>query len=139
VGIAPVRPGCPQYNCVNGNPMGELYYTELGLQAGTPSCLFQKFVGSIPSSAAWLLLDLRSVRRIGQPCVEGSTPVPNTGAQFDFSFGNGFLSTAREPGAHFVTVYFVGCDLPNAEDCGRRAPQAAHSAQVSAGSANCNL
>jgi hypothetical protein len=51
------------------------------------------------------------------PCVEDSTPVPNTGAQFDFSFGNGFLSTAREPGAHFVMVYFVGCDLPNAEEC----------------------
>jgi hypothetical protein len=44
------------------------------------------------------------------------------GAQFDFSFGNGFLSTAREPGAHFVTVYFVGCDLPDAGECEPVAP-----------------
>jgi hypothetical protein len=116
-------PGCPQYNCVNGNPMGELYYTELGFQAGTP-------VVPIPEIATGPFLHLQpgyywtcEASAVGQPCVKDSTPVPNTGAQFDFSFGNGFLSTAREPGAHFVTVYFVGCDLPNAEECALVSPK----------------
>jgi hypothetical protein len=130
-------PGCPQYNCVKGNPMGELYYTELGFQAGTP-------IVPIPEIAAGPFFHLQpgyywtcEASAIGQPCVDGSTPVPNTGAQFDFSFGNGFLSTAREPGAHFVTVYFAGCDLPNAEECGP--PKPPIPPKCPPGSANCNL
>jgi hypothetical protein len=132
-------PGCPQYNCVNGNPMGELYYTELGLQAGIP-------IVPIPEISTGPFLQLQpgyywtcEASAVGQPCVEGSTPVPNTDAQFDFSFGNGFLSTAREPGAHFVTVYFVGCDLPNAEDCGLVPPKPPIPPGCPPGDANCNL
>jgi hypothetical protein len=103
-------PACPQYNCTKRNPMGELYYTRLGLQAGTP-------VVPIPDDALGPFHHLQpgyywscEAPTIDHPCVEDSTPVPNTDAQFDFSFGNGFLSTARETGAHFVTVYYVGCD-----------------------------
>ena len=133
-------PGCPQYNCVKGNPMGKLYYTELGLQAGTP-------IVPIPEIALGPFSYLQpgyywtcEASAVGQPCVEGSTPVPNTGAQFDFSFGNGFLSTAREPGAHFVTVYFVGCDLPNADECGRATPpKPPIPPKCPPGSANCHL
>jgi hypothetical protein len=78
---------------------------------------------------------------IDEPCVEGSSPVPNTGAQFDFSFGNGFLSTAREPGAHFVTVYFVGCDLPYAAECAPVPPKppTPPTPPNCPGGANCNL
>jgi len=115
--LPPSDPACPQYNCTERNPMGELYYNQLGLQAGTP-------VVPIPDNSLSPFLHLQpgyywscEGSAINQPCIADSTPVPNTGAQFDFSFGNGFLSTAREPGAHFVTVYFVGCDLPNAEEC----------------------
>jgi hypothetical protein len=109
---------CSEYNCTKRNPMGKLYYNQLGLQAGEP-------VVPIPVDSIGPFHHLQPSYywscegpAINQACVEGSTPVPNTGAQFDFSFGSGFLSTARERGAHFVTVYFVGCDLPIAEECG---------------------
>lgn len=131
-------PGCPQYNCVKENPMGVLYYTELGFQAGTP-------IVPIPEIGLGPFFNLQpgyywtcEASAVGEPCVKGSTPVPNTGAQFDFSFGNGFLSTAREPGAHFVTVYFAGCDLPNPEDCGRVYPKPPIPPTCPPGSANCN-
>jgi hypothetical protein len=108
--LPPSDPACPQYNCTKHNPLGELYYTRLGLQAGTP-------VVPLPDNAVGPFLHLQpgyywscEAPTIDHPCVEDSTPVPNTDAQFDFSFGIGFLSTAREPGAHFVTVYYVGCD-----------------------------
>ena len=108
--LPPSDPACPQYNCTERNPMGELYYTQLGLQAGTP-------VVPIPDDAAGPFHHLQpgyywscEAPTFDHPCVEDSTPVPNTDAQFDFSFGNGFLSTARELGAHFVTAYYVGCD-----------------------------
>jgi len=108
--LPPSDPTCPQYNCTEGNPMGKLYYTQLGLQAGTP-------VVPIPDDALGPFHHLQpgyywscEAPTIDHPCVEDSTPVPNTDAQFDFSFGNGFLSTARELGAHFVTAYYVGCD-----------------------------
>lgn len=138
--LPPSKASCPQYNCIDGNPMGELFYTELGLQAGTP-------VVPIPDNSLSPFLHLQpgyywscEGPGIDEPCVEGSSPVPNTNAQFDFSFGNGFLSTAREPGAHFVTVYFVGCDLPNADECKRVAPpKPPIPPKCPPGSANCHL
>jgi hypothetical protein len=132
-------PACPQYNCTVHNPMGELYYTQLGLQAGTP-------VVPIPDTPVGPFLHLQpgyywtcEGPKIGQPCLTDSTPVPSTGAQFDFSFGIGFLSTAREPGAHFVTVYFVGCDLPDATECGPVPPKPPIPPKCPPGSANCHL
>jgi hypothetical protein len=138
--LPPSDPGCPQYNCTDRNPMGELYYTQLGLQAGTP-------VVPIPDNAVGPFHHLQpgyywscEAPTIDNPCIADSTPVPNTDAQFDFSFGIGFLSTAREPGAHFVTVYFVGCDLPNAEDCLIvTPPKPPIPPKCPPGSANCHL
>jgi hypothetical protein len=115
--LPPSDPSCPQYNCTVGNPMGELYYHQFGLQAGTP-------VVPIPDNSVGPFHHLQpgyywscEAPTIDHPCVEGSSPVPNTDAQFDSSFGDGFLSTAREPGAHFVTVYFVGCELKDPMKC----------------------
>ena len=139
--LPPSMASCPQYNCTNGNPMGVLYYTELGLQPGTP-------VVPIPDNSLSPFHHLQpgyywscEGPGIDEPCVEGSSPVPNTGAQFDFSFGNGFLSTAREPGAHFVTVYFVGCDLPYAAECAPVPPKppTPPTPPNCPGGANCNL
>jgi hypothetical protein len=138
--LPPSDPGCPEYNCVKGNPMGVLYYSQFGLQAGMP-------VVPIPENGVGPFLNLQpgyywscEGPAINQPCVEGSTPVPNTDAQFDFSFGNGFLSTAREPGAHFVTVYFVGCDLPNADECvPTKPPVPPIPPKCPPGDANCHL
>lgn len=116
--IPEVDPKCPQYGCDTRNPMGELYYDQLGLAAGTsvvpiPDTAVGPFHHVQPSYYWTCESDV-----IDHPCTDAS-PVPNTGAQFDFSFGSGFLSTAREKGAHFVMVYFAGCDLPDAEECVR--------------------
>jgi hypothetical protein len=118
--LPPVDPNCPTYNCTGTstnpmeNPMGTLYYIQFGLSAGTP-------VVDAPDIAVgpffhlwpypyWSCQALTIKGAIQSACVAGPNPPL---AQWSFSFGDGYLGTARPDVAdHFVTAYYVGCGLP---------------------------
>jgi hypothetical protein len=106
---------CPLYNCSGkDNPMGELFYIQLGKTAGEP-------VVEPPDIAVgpffhlwpypyWSCQSLTIKGAIQSACGAGPNPPL---AQWSFSFGDGYLGTARPDVAdHFVTAYFVGCGLP---------------------------
>ena len=115
--LPPVSATCPTYGC-NGltqvNPMGTLFYIQFGLSAGTP-------VVEAPDIAVgpffhvwpypyWSCQALTIQGAIQSACGVGPNPPL---AQWSFSFGNGYLGTARPDIAdHFVTAYYVGCGLP---------------------------
>ena len=112
--LPPVSAGCQPLGCDGmGNPMGMLYYIQFGLSAGTP-------VVEPPDIAVGPFLHLwpypywscavnTSQAPIQAPC--NSTGATNNGAEFGFSFGDGYLGTGLEA-YHFVTAYYVGCGLP---------------------------
>jgi hypothetical protein len=101
---------CPTYGCVGDrNPMGNLYYDQLKIPAGTPVVVF-------PDIAVGPFHDLVPLpyweclaKTIQDACEADQS------AEFGFSFGTGFLGTARVTDNHFVTVYYVGCDLPSCQ------------------------
>jgi hypothetical protein len=117
--LPPVNANCPLYNCSDkGNPMGELFYKQLGFSAGEP-------VVEVPDIAVGPFQDLQpfpywscQANSIQDACEAGGpNPPPGPPAEWAFSFGTGFLGTSRLAGDHFVTVYYVGCDLPDQERC----------------------
>jgi hypothetical protein len=119
--LPPVNASCPLYNCFDpGNPMGFLYYVQFRLSAGTP-------VVPTPDIAVGPFRHLQTspywscqADRIQDPCepeTDGANGPGGAPAEWGFSFGDGFLGTSRLPDDHFVTAYFVGCDLPNANEC----------------------
>src|SRR5580704_2846434 len=106
---------CDTYGCSGtDNPMGTLYYIQFGLSAGTP-------VVNAPDIAVgpffhlwpypyWSCQALSIQGAIQSACEAGPNPPL---AQWSFSFGDGYLGTARPDIAdHFVTAYYVGCSLP---------------------------
>jgi len=106
--LPPVSAKCPTYGCGGvANPMGNLYYDQLKFTAGTPVVAFPDVelgpFNDIQPYHYWSCL----ADTIQDPCErKGSGP----GAEFGFSFGDGYLGTARLQADHFVTVYYVGCD-----------------------------
>jgi hypothetical protein len=87
--------------------MGNLYYDQLKFTAGTPVVAFPDVelgpFNDIQPYHYWSCL----ADTIQDPCErKGSGP----GAEFGFSFGDGYLGTARLLADHFVTLYYVGCD-----------------------------
>jgi hypothetical protein len=115
--LPPVSATCPTYGC-NGltqvNPMGTLYYIQFGLSAGTPVVDAPDIpVGPffhVWPYPYWSCQALTIQGAIQSACGVGPNPPL---AQWSFSFGNGYLGTARPDIAdHFVTAYFVGCGLP---------------------------
>ncbi len=112
--LPPVAAGCQPLGCDGmGNPMGMLYYIQLGLSPGTP-------VVEPPDIAVGPFLHLwpypywscavNNVQPpIQAPCDSGGA---TDRAQFGFSFGDGYVGTGTLPAFHFVTAYYVGCGLP---------------------------
>jgi hypothetical protein len=114
--LPPVNPNCPTYNCSGkGNPMGELFYYQLHFSAGNPVVEAPDIaVGPfhhVQPSQYW-----SCVADTIQDACESTGAGPG-GAEFGFSFGDGFLGTTGAPADHLVTVYFVGCDLPDQKKC----------------------
>jgi hypothetical protein len=116
--LPPVAAGCSTLNCYGqGNPMGMLYYLQFGLSAGTPvveppDIAVGPFLHLWPSSYWSCAVDTTQApikAPIQAPCDSAGA---TSSAQFGFSFGNGYLGTARLPAFHFVTAYYVGCGLP---------------------------
>jgi len=97
---------CPNYNCDGtNNPLGNLYYDQLGLPEGTP-------VSAPPDTTVGPFIHLQPYiywsclgDAIQKPC--SSNPAAS-GFQFCFSFGNGFLGTDIFNDDYYVTSYFPG-------------------------------
>jgi hypothetical protein len=106
----PLNPAnCSLYNCLGtSNPMGELFYIQLGKSAGEP-------VVEPPDITVGPFHDLQpfpywscQADAIQDACEAGGpNPPKNPPAEWGFSFGDGFLGTARLPADHFVTAYYV--------------------------------
>jgi hypothetical protein len=116
--MPPVDPGCPTYNCVGvkvSNPMGNLFYNQLHFTAGNPVVEAPDIpVGPfyhVQPSQYWTCAVGTIQAPIQAPC--DSTGAGAGGAEFGFSFGDGYLGTTGAPADHLVMVYYVGCDLPD--------------------------
>ena len=100
-------PNCGvSYNCTStGDPLGELFYGQLGLRPGTP-------VVATPAVAVGRFKNLRpylywacEAATIQSAC---QTDGPVAGFEWSFSFGNGFQGTDVLKNDLYVAVYFVG-------------------------------
>jgi len=117
--LPPVDPGCPTYGCagMSKNPMGNLFYNQLHFTAGNPVVEAPDIpVGPfyhVQPSQYWTC----EAATIQSAC--GSSGAGAGGAEFGFSFGDGYLGTTGAPADHLVMVYYVGCDLPDQKRCTR--------------------
>jgi hypothetical protein len=104
--LPPSNASCPTFNCAdNGNPMGILFYDQFGLSAGMPAVATPNVaVGPFDHLQPYLYWSCQAVT-IQDPC---QTDGPSTGAEWAFSFGNGYLGTDRLEAEYYVTAYFVG-------------------------------
>jgi hypothetical protein len=115
--LPPIDAGCPTYGCGgDSNPMGNLYYSQLKLVAGKP-------VVTVPDIAIGPFEDLQPfpywsclADTIQDDCEPAKLSTePSRNSEWGFSFATGFLGTARETANHYVTAYFVGCDLSSCQ------------------------
>ena len=97
---------CPGYGCTGAdNPMGNLFYTQLGLIPGaaavaTPDISLGPF-NNLQPYLYWTCL--------GTTIADGCGPVgPAANFQVSYSFGSGFQGTDLLANTLFVTAYFVG-------------------------------
>lgn len=101
---------CPTYGCADSrNPMGILYYTQLGLAAATP-------VVPTVNLAAGPFRNLQpyyywscQAGTVQEPC---ESEGPNSTSEWSFSFNTGFLGTDRLEADYYVLPYFVGAGTP---------------------------
>lgn len=104
--LPPVDPSCPNYGCDGSlNPMGTLYYDQLGFSQGTPVVATPTVnVGPFHQLQPYIYWSCLGAT-IQSPCQNGGA-APSF--QFSFSFGNGFLGTDILADDYYVTAYFVG-------------------------------
>ena len=102
--LPPMAPGCTQYNCSGAdNPMGNLYYGQLGFAAGTPVVAAPDIaVGPFNHMQPYLYWACQGAT-IASAC---SGTGPATGFEWSFSFGNGFEGTDVLANDLYVTAYF---------------------------------
>ncbi len=104
--LPPVDPSCPNYGCDGAlNPMGSLFYDQLGFSQGTPVVATPHVTAgpfqNIQPYIYWSCLGTT----MQAPCQSGGAA---PGFQFSFSFGNGFLGTDVLADDYYVTAYFAG-------------------------------
>ena len=106
----PVDPNCPNYGCDgNINPMGNLFYDQLGFSRGTPVVAAPNVaIGPFHNIQPYIYWGC-SAATIQDPC-QTDGPAPNF--EWSFSFGNGFLGTDVVRTDYYVTAYFVGSLTP---------------------------
>lgn len=108
--LPPLDLSCPNYNCDGTrNPMGNLFYDQLGLSTGmsivaTPNVVAGPFHNVQPY--LYWSCDAPAVK---EPC-QATGPAP--GFQWSFSFGNGFQGTDILANDLYVAVYFPGVSTP---------------------------
>lgn len=103
-----IDPNCDvSYLCDIGpsNPFGELYYGQLGLNAGTPVAPAPNLAtGPFENIQPYLYWSCEAAM-ITDPC-DSTGPV--SGFEFSFSFGNGFEGTDVLANDLYITAYFPG-------------------------------
>jgi hypothetical protein len=101
-----IDPNCAFYDCnESGNPMGALYYGQLGLSHGTPVATPPNYdVGPFNNVQPYLYWSCLGAS-IQSAC---ATNPPVAGFQFSYSLGNGFQGTDIFQNDLYVTVYYVG-------------------------------
>jgi uncharacterized protein (TIGR03437 family) len=104
--LPPVDPSCPNYGCGGTlNPMGNLFYDQLGFTQGTPIVPAPNVtVGAFHNIQPYIYWSCEA-NTIQDGC---GTASPATGFEFCFSFDNGFLGTDVLGDEYYVTAYFVG-------------------------------
>ncbi|MFI5091390.1 MAG: hypothetical protein ACHP7P_15220, partial [Terriglobales bacterium] len=106
--LPPLDPSCPSYNC-DSNPMGELFYDQLGFSRGTPVVATPNIaVGPFNNIQPYLYWSCLGAT-IQDAC---QTDGPASGFEWSFSFGNGFQDTDILANDLYVTAYFVGARGP---------------------------
>ena len=120
--LPPINASCPTLGCADPNdpmknPLGILFYIQFGLSAGTP-VVEPPDIAVGPFLHLWPYPYWSCAINTTQPPIQApiqapcnSTGATNNGAEFGFSFGDGYLGTALQA-YHFVTAYYVGCGLP---------------------------
>jgi hypothetical protein len=108
--LPPSDPGCPNYGCAGTrNPMGELFYRQLGLGEGTPVVAAPDIaVGPFHNLQPYLYWACEGQAPEAK-CHPGG-PAPNF--EWSFSFGNGFQGTNLLADELYVTAYFPGPPTP---------------------------
>jgi uncharacterized protein (TIGR03437 family) len=98
--------GCPGYNCGGTkNPMGNLFYAQLGFTAGMSAVAVPNTVtGPFHNIQPYLYWTCQGAP-IQSPC-QPDGPAPNF--EWSYSFGSGFQGTDLLANDLFVTAYFVG-------------------------------
>jgi uncharacterized protein (TIGR03437 family) len=118
-----IDPSCPGYGCTGAqNPMGNLYYTQLGLIAGTSVPVPNATLGGFHNLQPYLYWTCGAAA-VQSPCTSDG-PAPNF--EWSYSFGSGFQGTDLLANSLYVTAYFVGqrsvtagpaiSEVANAED-----------------------
>ncbi len=104
--LPPMDSSCSAYNCAGpGNPLGELFYGQLGLGLGTPVVtLPETAVGPFTNIQPYLYWSCEGATI--QAACQPNGPAP--GFEWSFSFGNGFLGTDILRNDLYVTAYYVG-------------------------------
>ena len=97
---------CPGFNCDgNQNPMGNLYYAQLGLKQGASVVAVPDVVGSPFKHLQPYLYWSCVAAKVQDPC-QGAGPAD--GFEESYSFGSGFQGTDVLGNNLYATAYFVG-------------------------------
>ena len=108
--LPPVDPSCPNYGCAGAlNPMGTLYYDQLGFAQGIPA-VFPPNVSTGPFHNLQPYIYWGCTGAIIQSACSADGPAPNF--EWSFSFDNGFLGTDIVQTDYYATAYFVGAATP---------------------------
>lgn len=101
----PIDTTCPGYNCDGTkNPMGNLFYDQLGFSKGMSVDTTSTTVGSFKNIQPYLYWSCVGPT-IASPC-DTAGPAPNF--EESYSFGSGFQGTDLLANNLYVTVYFAG-------------------------------
>ena len=96
---------CPGYNCGGTlNPMGNLFYTQLGFTKGMTVPVPDISVGGFHNFQPYLYWSCGGATI--QSACEVAPPAPNF--EWSYSFGSGFEGTDLLANSLYVMVYFVG-------------------------------
>ena len=109
--LPPMAAGCTEYRCNGtGNPMGALFYDQLGLSAGAPVVALPNIaVGPAFNGMQPYLYWACQGATIQGACQAAG---PATGFEWSFSLGNGFQGTDVLANDLYVTAYFRGAPSP---------------------------
>ncbi len=101
-----VDPGCPNFNCDGtANPMGNLFYDQLGLGKGMPVIPVSTIAsGPFHDIQPYLYWTCQGAT-MQSPC---ETVGPAANFEWSYSFGSGFQGTDLLANNLYVTAYFVG-------------------------------